>query len=190
MAHAVERNVGFARGKCYQTWMRWMFVVTLALLGACTPDPAPKPAAQPATPADEATDPGAAVHAERAPAEPVDPSAPASRRMLGDWTMKLDEVPDMALNDQLRRLKAQGVARNIGLEYHIDASKFDLVQRTPAGERHKSWYYEVIKENGDQVDLSRKGEDGYTQFVRITVSGDELHVGTGSDEVVLKRMKR
>lgn len=164
--------------------------VLVLVLTACggEKDASPAPAETAPAATDDAPAPVAAEQpAEAPPAPEVDPSAPASKRMLGTWTMKLDEVSPSALTPDLLKAKRQGLTKMVGFEYQIDESKFDVVQTTPRGVVRKSFYYEVVKENGDELDLSRKGEDGLIHFVRVVVTGDELRIGTGKDEVLLHR---
>jgi hypothetical protein len=162
--------------------------VWLALVG-CGPreavDDPPAAQAPPAAAANAATGPTGAK-----PAAALDPSAPASKRIVGKWWMSLNQVPSAVLDPRLAKLKNEGKAdRAARMEYTFSETEFVVDTYGAAGRNRLRYHYEIMSESGDELVLRRIDEHGKPHEVTVTVSADELAIQTGdSQKVKLQRI--
>ena len=119
----------------------------------------------------------------------VDPSWPASKRIIGTWRMNVNETPDTALNAQMRTLKEQGKAAQIRVEYRVTDGEFILDSYGALGRSQQRWSYEIVRESGDELMLKRHDIQDNQNSTRALVHGDRLMIGFPPVQTVLDRIE-
>ena len=115
---------------------------------------------------------------------------PASKRLLGKWLLKLDEVPDSALTKEFRELKKSGKGDEMYIEYTFTESDFRLLKTGAGGLVKLRWHYQILNEVGDRLELQREDPDGSTKKIGITFTdADTMILGTGTGMVPLTRKR-
>jgi hypothetical protein len=160
----------------------------LALVGCQGRESADEPAKAQPPPAPAAS--AASGTATAKPAAKLDPSAPASKRIVGKWWMSLNQVPSAVLDPRLAKLKNEGKAdRAARMEYTFSETEFVVDTYGAAGRKRLRYHYEIMSESGDDLVLRRIDEHGKPHEVTVTVSADELAIQTGdSQKVKLQRI--
>lgn len=113
----------------------------------------------------------------------------AAVRLQGTWVMDLGKVPGTALTPEFKQLKAQGGTGDVEIEYTFTDSQFFLLKRGKGGTLRRQWYYQVLREVDDRLELEREDPAGIKKKIGATVRGDVLLLGTGRGTVPLQRKK-
>ena len=134
------------------------------------------------------------THASKPPAAAAgvvqhpDPSLPMSKRIQGLWRMDLAKVPDTALTEQFRKLKKQGKAKQLRIEYRVTDTEFVLTSFGPNGPVSNRFTYEILNEGPHAMVLKKSDDTGKTQEIGVALKDDQLIIGTGNGEVPLQRV--
>ncbi|MDD9944678.1 MAG: hypothetical protein OXU20_26770 [Myxococcales bacterium] len=110
-----------------------------------------------------------------------------SQRLLGHWTLDLSKIPKGSLGKNLQGLRERGLDDKMEVEYVFTASEFILNKQGAGGPVERRWTYQVIQEGEDTVVLERFTEEGDRQTIVALVTAQELQLGRGKDQVMLKR---
>ena len=119
----------------------------------------------------------------------ADENLPATKRILGSWLMRLGAVPDSALTDEFKKMKSEGLADKMRIEYTFTESELILNKSGAGGSVNQRWFYEVVSQNGDRLLLQRLNDQGQAQRIGVTVKGDMMIFGTGKGRIPLMRKK-
>jgi hypothetical protein len=140
----------------------------------------------------------AACEREQAPAASLDLSerpaasapaagASASERLLGRWQLDLASTKDSALGEDMRQRKQSGLP--VRLEYEFDAAELKVTSFQGDVKSEQRFHYEILEENGDELQLKRVDEEGMILRIAAFVGQDTLKIGRGATQVSLVRAK-
>ena len=146
--------------------------VLAAALWACGQDAQPAPAPQPQ-------------------AESTTPRRGADKRLLGTWRLDLTKVPQEALTPAFREAleRSRGLPEGASVHYTFTDSEMVLSMAGVGSRQHRRWYYEILRQSGDNLELQRQAPDGKKDKMAITVTDDRMALHTGRALLRLERHK-
>lgn len=131
--------------------------------------------------------------AAREPAAPTQAPRPRDdtpmEQLKGVWVMDLAQVPDTALTPEFRELKARGAAARVQIEYTITDNELFLVKSGEGGRMERHWYYEIVRQVDNRLELEQEDPTGKKEKLGVTVWPDQLVLGTGRGQVPLRRKR-
>jgi hypothetical protein len=131
--------------------------------------------------------------AEREPAAPAQVPQPRDdspmEQLKGVWVMDLAQVPETALTPEFRAMKARGDASRVQIEYTITDTELFLVKDGEGGRLERHWYYEIVRQVDNRLELEQEDPTGKKEKLAVTVRPDLLILGTGRGQVPLRRKR-
>ena len=118
----------------------------------------------------------------------VDPKWPASKRIVGTWRMNAASTLDTALSPAMLKLKQEGKADQIRMEYRITDTEFIVDSYGALGRSQMRWSYEIVRETGDTLLLKRSGLKHDEDATQAVLRSGHLVIGFGPAQTVLDRI--
>jgi hypothetical protein len=131
--------------------------------------------------------------AARDPVAPVQAPVPRDdspmEQLKGVWVMDLAQTPDSALQPEFRELKARGAAAKLQITYTITDTELFLVKEGEGGRMERHWYYEIVRQVDNRLELEQQDPSGKKEKLAVTVRPELLILGTGNGQVPLRRKR-
>ena len=119
----------------------------------------------------------------------VDPKWPASKRIVGTWRMNAAATLDTALSPEMLKLKQEGKANQIRMEYRITDTEFIVDSYGALGRNQMRWTYEILKESGNTLLLRRNDKKPDGDATQAELRGDRyMVIGFGPAQTMLERI--
>jgi len=141
--------------------------------------------------ADQGCGGGAPQEAAGAATRDEEPPKPSSdNRLVGRWKLDLSKVPQGALTEQFKaHLRGGELPPNAAVHYIFDKSEMVLSLAGLGSREERRWYYEILRQSGDNLELQREAPDGKKDKMALTVTDTHMRLHTGKALLTLERVK-